>query len=44
MHDLLAVIRRAGPDRLLYVEEYLSRQGRAGLECRAFPACGGFRL
>jgi ferritin len=27
MTDLLAVIRRAGPDRLLYVEEYLVRQG-----------------
>ena len=28
MNDLLAVIRRAGPDRLLFVEEYLSRQGQ----------------
>jgi hypothetical protein len=37
MTDLLAVIRRAGPDRLLYVEEYLSRQGRAGLESQAGP-------
>lgn len=27
MGDLLSVIRRAGPDRLLYVEEYLVRQG-----------------
>jgi ferritin len=27
MTDLLAVIRRAGPDRLLFVEEYLVRQG-----------------
>lgn len=27
MGDLLAVIRRAGPDRLLFVEEYLVRQG-----------------
>jgi ferritin len=39
MSDLLAVIRRAGPDRLLFVEEYLSRQGRAGLESQA-PAGG----
>jgi ferritin len=38
MTDLLAVIRRAGPDRLLYVEEYLSRQGRAGLESQAGPS------
>ena len=38
MNDLLAVIRRAGPDRLLFVEEYLSRQGRAGLESPAAPA------
>jgi bacterioferritin B len=37
MNDLLAVIRRAGPDRLLYVEEYLARQGRAGLESPAAP-------
>jgi ferritin len=40
MNDLLAVIRRAGPDRLLYVEEYLSRQGRAGLESQAAPGGG----
>jgi bacterioferritin B len=37
MNDLLAVIRRAGPDRLLYVEEYLSRQGRSGLASQAGP-------
>lgn len=37
MNDLLAIIRRAGPDRLLYVEEYLSRQGRTGLESPAAP-------
>ena len=37
MTDLLAVLRRAGPDRLLYVEEYLARQGRAGLESPASP-------
>jgi ferritin len=35
MSDLLAVIRRAGADRLLFVEEYLSRQGRGGLESQA---------
>jgi ferritin len=35
MNDLLAVIRRAGPDRLLFVEEYLARQGRSGLESQA---------
>ncbi len=40
MSDLLAVIRRAGPDRLLFVEEYLSRQGRAGLESPAAPEAG----
>jgi ferritin len=38
MTDLLAVIRRAGPDRLLFVEEYLSRRGRAALES---PAASG---
>lgn len=38
MNDLLAVIRRAGSDRLLFVEEYLSRRGRAALES---PAAGG---
>ena len=37
-NDLLAVIRRAGPDRLLFVEEYLSRQGKAGLESPAAPS------
>lgn len=41
MTDLLAVIRRAGPDRLLYVEEYLSRQGRSGLESPAAPGGAG---
>jgi ferritin len=41
MTDLLAVIRRAGPDRLLYVEEYLSRQGRSGLESQAGPGGAG---
>jgi ferritin len=41
MNDLLSVIRRAGPDRLLFVEEYLSRQGRAGLESPAAPSLGG---
>ena len=35
MTDLLAVIRRAGQDRLLFVEEYLVRQGAAGLESPA---------
>ncbi|HBL27687.1 MAG TPA: hypothetical protein DD490_12690 [Acidobacteria bacterium] len=40
MSDLLAVIRRAGQDRLLYVEEYLSRQGKAGLASPAAPAGG----
>ena len=32
MNDLLAVVRRAGPDRLLFVEEYLVRRGRSGSE------------
>lgn len=41
MNDLLSVIRRAGPDRLLFVEEYLSRQGRAGLESPAAPSGDG---
>ncbi len=41
MNDLLAVIRRAGSDRLLFVEEYLARQGRAGLESPAAPSNGG---
>jgi ferritin len=40
MSDLLAVIRRAGPDRLLFVEEYLSRQGKAGLEGPAAAVAG----
>ncbi len=35
MNALLAVIRRAGPDRLLFVEEYLVRQGASGLESSA---------
>jgi ferritin len=30
MADLLAVVRRAGPERLLFVEEYLVRRGRGG--------------
>ena len=38
MNDLLAVIRRAGQDRLLFVEEYLVRQGGQGLES---PAASG---
>jgi ferritin len=38
MNDLLAVIRRAGPDRLLFVEEYLVRQGAQGLESQAAPS------
>ena len=38
MSDLLAVIRRAGPDRLLFVEEYLVRQGGTGLESPAAPS------
>ena len=40
MNDLLSVIRRAGPDRLLFVEEYLVRQGGAGLESPAAPSVG----
>jgi bacterioferritin B len=40
MNDLLAVIRRAGPDRLLFVEEYLVRQGGAALESPAAPKAG----
>jgi ferritin len=35
MNDLLAVIRRAGPDRLLFVEEYLVRQGVQGPDSQA---------
>jgi len=38
MSDLLAVIRRAGADRLLFVEEYLVRQGGALLESPAAPS------
>jgi ferritin len=38
MNDLLSVIRRAGQDRLLFVEEYLVRQGGAGLESPASPS------
>ena len=38
MNDLLAVIRRAGQDRLLFVEEYLARQGKSGLESPAAPS------
>jgi ferritin len=38
MNDLLAVIRRAGADRLLYVEDYLVRQGSGGLESPAAPS------
>ena len=40
MNDLLAVIRRAGPDRLLFVEEYLVRQGGRTLESPAGPGGG----
>jgi len=40
MNDLLSVIRRAGQDRLLFVEEYLVRQGGAGLESPASPSGG----
>jgi ferritin len=40
MSDLLAVIRRAGQDRLLFVEEYLVRQGVAGLESQAASSEG----
>jgi len=38
MTDLLSVIRRAGQDRLLFVEEYLVRQGGSGLESPAAPS------
>jgi ferritin len=38
MNDLLSVIRRAGQDRLLFVEEYLVRQGVQKLES---PAASG---
>jgi len=41
MSDLLAVIRRAGQDRLLFVEEYLVRQGASGLESQASSSEGG---
>ncbi|HSS77332.1 MAG TPA: ferritin [Thermoanaerobaculia bacterium] len=40
MNDLLSVIRRAGQDRLLFVEEYLVRQGGGGLESPAAPSEG----
>jgi len=40
MNDLLSVIRRAGPDRLLFVEEYLVRQGGRTLESPAAPGGG----
>ena len=40
MTDLLAVIRRAGPDRLLFVEEYLVRQGGVKLESPAGEGTG----
>jgi ferritin len=40
MSDLLSVIRRAGPDRLLFVEEYLVRQGGGSLESPAASATG----
>ncbi|HSS51674.1 MAG TPA: ferritin-like domain-containing protein, partial [Thermoanaerobaculia bacterium] len=40
MNDLLSVIRRAGQDRLLFVEEYLVRQGGASLESPASPSGG----
>jgi ferritin len=38
MNDLLAVVRRAGPERLLFVEEYLVRRGRSGLASPAVSA------
>jgi ferritin len=37
MNDLLAIVRRAGAERLLYVEDYLARRGRV-LESPAAPA------
>ncbi|HYO13993.1 MAG TPA: ferritin [Thermoanaerobaculia bacterium] len=40
MNDLLAVIRRAGSDRLLFVEEYLVRQGGVKLESPAGEGAG----
>lgn len=40
MTDLLAVVRRAGPERLLFVEEYLARRGRSGLDSPAASAAG----
>jgi len=40
MNDLLAVIRRAGADRLLFVEEYLVRQGGVKLESPATEGAG----
>jgi ferritin len=41
MNDLLAVVRRAGPERLLFVEEYLVRRGRSGLASPAVSADEG---
>ena len=38
MNDLLSVIRRAGSDRLLFVEEYLVRQGAKGFDSQANPS------
>jgi ferritin len=40
MADLLAVVRRAGSERLLFVEEYLVRRGRAGLASGAVTEAG----
>lgn len=40
MNDLLSVIRRAGQEHLLFVEEYLVRQGGRGLESPAAPSEG----
>jgi ferritin len=40
MSDLLSVIRRAGPDRLLFVEEYLVRQRGSGAASPAVSAVG----
>ncbi|HVS00533.1 MAG TPA: ferritin [Thermoanaerobaculia bacterium] len=41
MTSLLQVIRRAGPDRLLFVEEYLARQGKVSLDSPAAPGSDG---
>jgi hypothetical protein len=38
MNDLLAAIRRAGPDRLLFVEEYLSVRDGPGWRARRLQA------